>query len=103
MKKNAPDNILYKDKSITDDQCLWPNFIRIISHEMTLRYNENNLKLTPIKDNTWKINFDLINFNNIENLNITEVEFDIGLNFMIGPEEYRQKIYKNYFRKYIDK
>ena len=70
---------------------------------MTLRYNENNLKLTPIKDNTWKINFDLINFNNKENLNITEVEFDIELNSMMGPEEYRQKIYENYFSKYIYK
>ena len=59
--------------------------------------------MTQIKDNTRKINFDLINFNNKENLNITEVVFDKGLNSMIGPEEYRQKIYENYFKKYTYK
>ena len=97
-------SILYKDKSITDDPMFDGQILfGLYPHEMTSRYNENNLQWAPIKDNTWKINFDLINFNNKENLNITEVEFDIGLNFMIGPEEYRQKIYENYFRKYIDK
>ena len=97
-------SVLYKDKSITDDPMFDGQILfGIYPHEMTSRYNLNNLKWVPIKDNTWKINFDLIKFNNEEKLNTTEVEFDIGLNLMIGPEEYRQKVYENYFRKYIDK
>ena len=86
-------SILYKDKSITDDPMFDGQILfGLYPHEMTSRYNENNLKWVPIKDNTWKINFDFIKFNNEEKLNITEVEFDIGLNLIIGPEEYRQKI-----------
>ena len=97
-------SILYKDKSITDDPMFDGQILfGLYPHEMTSRYSENNLKWVPIKDNTWKINFDFIKFNNEEKLNITEVEFDIGLNLIIGPEEYRQKIYENYFKEYIDK
>ena len=97
-------SILYKDKSITDDPMFDGQILfGLYPHEMTSRYSENNLKWVPIKDNTWKINFDFIKLNNEEKLNITEVEFDIGLNLIIGPEEYRQKIYENYFKEYIDK
>ena len=97
-------SILYKDKSITDDPMFDGQILfGLYPHEMTSRYSENNLKWVPIKDNTWKINFDFIKFNNEDKLNITEVEFDIGLNLIIGPEEYRQKIYENYFKEYIDK
>ena len=97
-------SVLYKDKSITDDPMFDGQILfGLFPHEMTSRYKENDLKWIPTKDNTWKINFDFIEYNNKERLNITEVEFDIGLNLIIGPEEYRKKIYEDYFRKYIDK
>ena len=31
-----------------------------------------------------------------------EVEFDIGMNLIVGPEEYRIKIYENFFKKQIE-
>ena len=61
---------------------------------MTSRYNENDLKWVPIKDrDLWQIQFDEVKFNNEENsISIKEVEFDIGMNLIVGPEEYRIKI-----------
>ena len=50
-----------------------------------------------------RIKFDSIKYHKEEkSFNIKEVEFDIGLNLLIGPEEYRIKIYENFFKKQIE-
>lgn len=109
MKENKIINrrifsVLYKDKSITDDPMFDGQILfGLYPHELTSRYDDKNLKWVQTKDNTWKINFDTIEFNNEEKLDINDVEFDIGLNLMVGPEEYRIKIYENFLKKNIDK
>ena len=109
MKENKIINrrifsVLYKDKSITDDPMFDGQILfGLYPHELTSRYDDKNLKWVQTKDNTWKINFDTIEFNNEEKLDTNDVEFDIGLNLMVGPEEYRIKIYENFLKKNIDK
>ena len=104
-------SLLFKEYSITadtkyDGQVLFG----LLPHEVSTRYDEKDLYWSSIineknKNNNelkWKIKFDSIYYNEEkESLDIKEVEFDIGLNMIIGPEEYRQKIVNNYFNKFI--
>ena len=98
-------SVLFKEKSITGDSVNDGQILfGLYPHEMTSRYNENDLKWVPIKDrDLWQIQFDEVKFNNEENsISIKEVEFDIGMNLIVGPEEYRIKIYENFFKKQIE-
>ena len=104
-------SLLFKEYSITadskyDGQVLFG----LLPHEISARYNEKDLYWSSIingksnnnNDLKWKIKFDSIYYNEEkESLDVREAEFDIGLNMIIGPEEYRQKIVNNYFNKFI--
>ena len=103
-------SILYKENSITDyTQFDGQILFGLLPHEMTNRYKEKDLFWTSIIDKSdnitdlkWKIKFDGIYYNeDIDSLNIKEAEFDISLNLIIGPEEFREKILKNYFERFI--
>ena len=98
-------SILYKDNSIGDDLTYDGEILfGLYPHEMTSRYSENDLYWVPVINNSWKIKFDIINFNNDEKIiDSNEVEFDIGNNLNIGPEIYREKIYEKYFKKFIER
>ena len=108
-------SILYKDYSLTGDTEFEGQILfGLLPHEMSTRYNEKDLYWTSIindnndvnnypNDIKWKIKFDSVYYNNDkESLNTKIAEFDISLNLIIGPEEYRQKILKNYFEKFIN-
>ena len=98
-------SVLFKEKSITGDSVNDGQILfGLYPHEMTSRYNENDLKWVQIQDrDLWQIQFDEVKFNNEENsISIKEVEFDIGMNLIVGPEEYRIKIYENFFKKQIE-
>ena len=103
-------SILYKENSITDyAQFDGQILFGLLPHEMTNRYNEKDLFWISIidkRDNIsglkWKIKFDGVYYSEeIDSINIKEAEFDISLNLIIGPEEYREKILKNYFERFI--
>ena len=97
-------SVLYKEQSIIDDEIFDGQILfGLYPHNMTYRYNEYDLNWISILDNKWKIKFDEIKYNNNEILNINEIEFDIGINLIVGPEEYRIKLYNNYLKNYIDK
>jgi len=98
-------SVLYKENSITaessnDGEILFGLF----PHEMTSRYSEKDLNWVSIIDkDLWKIKFDEVKFSGEENsISINEVEFDLGMNLILGPEEYRIKIYENFFKKQIE-
>ena len=98
-------SVLFKEKSITGDSVNDGQILfGLYPHDMTSRYNENDLKWVPVIDkDLWKIKFDEVKFYNEENaLNVNEVEFDIGMNLIVGPEEYRIKMYDNFFKKQIE-
>ena len=100
-------SVLFKEKSITADS-MWDGQILfgLYPHDMTSRYEEKDLNWIAVSDigtGTWSINFDSVKyFKEESSFNIKEVEFDIGLNLLIGPEEYRIKIYENFFKKQIE-
>ena len=98
-------SVLFKEKSITGDSVNDGQILfGLYPHDMTSRYNENDLKWVPVIDkDLWKIKFDEVKFYNEENaFNVNEVEFDIGMNLIVGPEEYRIKMYENFFKKQIE-
>jgi hypothetical protein len=108
---NRRFSLLFKEKSITDDiQFDGQILFGLLPHEMTILYSEKDLhwaSITNDKNNEndlkWQIKFDSIYYNKEkESLNTKEAEFDLSLNLMIGPEEYREKILKNYFAKFIE-
>ena len=103
-------SILYKENSITDySQFDGQILFGLLPHEMTKRYNEKDLFWTSIIDKSdnitdlkWTIKFDVIYYiEEIDSINIKEAEFDISFNLIIGPEEFREKILKTYFERFI--
>ena len=100
-------SVLFKENSITADS-IWDGQILfgLYPHDMTSRYEEKDLNWISTNKlglDTWSIKFDSIKYHKEEkSFNIKEVEFDIGLNLLIGPEEYRIKIYENFFKKQIE-
>ena len=100
-------SVLFKENSITADS-IWDGQILfgLYPHDMTSRYEEKDLNWISINKlglDNWSIKFDSIKYHKEEkSFNIKEVEFDIGLNLLIGPEEYRIKIYENFFKKQIE-
>ena len=107
---NRRFSILYKENSISDNtQFDGQILFGLLPHEMTMRYNEEDLhwisinnENSNINDLKWQVKFDSVKYNNEEeSISIKEVEFDLSLNLIIGPEEYKEKIFKNYFEKFI--
>ena len=104
-------SLLFKEYSITADNRYDGQILfGLLPHEVSTRYNEKDLYWSSIineksKNNNelkWEIKFDSIYYNEEkESLDIKDAEFDIGLNIIIGPEEYRQKIVNSYFNKFI--
>ena len=99
-------SILYNEQSITDDSKYDGQILfGLYPHDMTSRYNKNDLNWISIiknKENKWKMKFDSITYHKEEeSFNTKNVEFALDLNLIIGPEEYKEKIYQNYFKKYI--
>ena len=100
-------SVLFKENSITDDS-IWDGQILfgLYPHDMTSRYEEKDLNWISINKlglNAWSIKFDSIKYHKEEtSFNVKEVEFDIGLNLLIGPEEYKIKIYENFFKRQIE-
>ena len=100
-------SVLFKENSITADS-IWDGQILfgLYPHDMTSRYEEKDLNWISINKlglNAWSIKFDSIKYHKEEkSFNIKEVEFDIGLNLLIGPEEYKIKIYENFFKRQIE-
>ena len=107
---NRRFSVLFKERSITDDSKYDGQILfGLLPHDMTIRYNEKDLYWTSIinennsEDLKWKIKFDSINYNeDKDSLKIKEAEFDISLNLIIAPEEYREKIVNNYLNKFIN-
>ena len=102
--------VLYKENSINDDtQFDGQILFGLLPHDLTSRYQEKDLFWTPINnqnknedDLIWEIKFDSIFYNNEEeSIKVKEAEFDLNLNIIVGPEEYRQKIFNNYFERFI--
>ena len=100
-------SVLFKEKSIaadsvSDGQILFGLF----PHEMTSRYDEKLLNWISVQNEGikgWEIKFDSVKYYNEESsLNIKTAEFDIGMNLIIGTEEYRNKIYELFFKKRIE-
>ena len=100
-------SVLFKENSITADS-IWDGQILfgLYPHDMTSRYEEKDLNWISINKlglNAWSIKFDSIKYHKEEtSFNVKEVEFDIGLNLLIGPEEYKIKIYENFFKRQIE-
>ena len=100
-------SVLFKENSITADS-IWDGQILfgLYPHDMTSRYEEKDLNWISINKlslDTWSIKFDSIKYHKEEtSFNVKEVEFDIGLNLLIGPEEYKIKIYENFFKRQIE-
>ena len=100
-------SVLFKERSITADSTFDGQILfGLYPHEMTSRYEEKTLKWIPLLNNGiegWKLKFDSVKYHNEESsFNVNEVEFDLGMNLIIGPEEYRIKIHENFFRKQIE-
>ena len=104
-------SILFKENSITGDSITDGQILfGLLPHELTTRYNPNNLFWSPIIDSNkelndlkWEIKFDSVYYNDDnEPLNVKNAEFDIALNLIIGPEEFRQKILNSYFERFIN-
>ena len=109
--ENRYFSVLFKENSINGDtQNEGQILFGLLPHELTSRYNPKELYWTSItnennnlSDLKWQIKFDSIYYHNDkESLSVKDAEFDISLNLIIGPEEFRQKILKNYFEKFIN-
>ena len=100
-------SVLFKERSITADSTFDGQILfGLYPHEMTSRYEEKTLNWIPLLNNGiegWKLKFDSVKYHNDDSaFNVNEVEFDLGMNLIIGPEEYRIKIHENFFRKQIE-
>ena len=104
-------SLLFKEYSITADSKYDGQILfGLLPHEVSPRYNEKDLYWSSIineksKNNNelkWEIKFDSVYYNEEkDSLDVKEALFDIELNLIIGPEEYRQKIINNYLNKFI--
>ena len=79
--------------------------IGVLPHEVNPVFEEKDLKWISIKDNTisngnWHIYFDNVKYNN-EIIKDKIVDLDLSLNIVIGPENFRQKLLSNFFKKHI--
>ena len=102
--KNRRFSVLFRENSINDDMQFDGQILfGLLPHNLTIRYDENKLYWTSISNpNKWEIKFDSINYHQEEeSFKVKDVEFDITLNLIIGPEEYRQKILNNFLSKLI--
>ena len=100
-------SVLFKEKSITADSVSDGQILfGLFPHEMTSRYDEKLLNWISVQNEGikgWEIKFDSVKYYNEESsLNIKTAEFDIGMNLIIGTEEYRNKIYELFFKKRIE-
>ena len=100
-------SVLFKEKSITADSVSDGQILfGLFPHEMTSRYDEKLLNWISVQNKGikgWEIKFDSVKYYNEESsLNIKTAEFDIGMNLIIGTEEYRNKIYEQFFKKRIE-
>ena len=90
-------SVLFKERNITADSTFDGQILfGLYPQEMTSRYEEKNLNWIPLLNNgngSWELKFDSVKYHNDEDaFNVNEVEFDLGMNLIIDPEEYRIKI-----------
>ena len=82
--------------------------IGCLPHEINNAFDEKDLKWIQvkssdnIKNKNWNINFDIVKYNN-DIINETNVVLDLSLNIIIGPENFRQKLLNEFFKKHIEK
>lgn len=96
-------SIFYKEQSEYNGKIIFGK----LPHEINENdYSENDLKwINAEHDNyrkKWKIKFDKIYFDNIE-LNDTKVELVLEFNLIIAPYEFKELVYKMFFKEYINK
>ena len=91
------DNIIMENRGF-DGQIL----IGCLPHDINPLFEEKDLKWISSKNKkNWNINFDIVKYNNDE-IKDKSVDLDLSLNLIIGPESFRQKLLKDFFKKQID-
>ena len=71
-------------------------------HDISPYYDETELNFISLRDKEkWVIEFDYVNYNN-QVLKDKLVEFDVNLNLMIGPENFRKILKSSFFREFIE-
>lgn len=76
--------------------------IGCLPHEINPLYDENDLKWISVKNKKqWNIDFDTVKYNNDELTDIS-VDLDLSLYVIVGPESFRKKILKDFFKKQIE-
>ena len=80
--------------------------IGCLPHEINPEFEEKDLKWlsnnTNKEDKNWHIDFDIVKYNNDE-LNDKKVYFDLALNLIIGPENFRKKLLQVFFKNQLEK
>ena len=82
--------------------------IGCLPHELNVEFEEKDLKWISLnknkndKDKDWHINFDIVKYNNDE-LKDKKVYFDLSLNLIIGPENFRKKLIEVFFGNRLEK
>ena len=82
--------------------------IGCLPHEVNPEFEEKDLKWISLSNNKneinkgWHINFDTVKYNNDE-LENKRAYFDLTLNSIIGPENFRQKLLQVFFKNQLEK
>ena len=91
------DNIIMENRGF-DGQIL----IGCLPHDINPIFDEKDLKwISTNNKRKWNINFDIVKYNN-DDLNDKNVDLDLSLNLIIGPETFRQKLLNSFFKLHID-
>ena len=99
--------ILTGDNSIIESR-FYDGYILIgcLPHEVNPLFEEKDLKWISNKvedksNRNWHINFDTVKYNN-EVIKERTANLDLSLNIIIGPESFRQKLLKGFFKKDLE-
>ena len=112
LKKN---NFIHKkiftpltDENSVNENRFYDGYLLIgcLPHEVHPLFEEKDLKwisndVVDKQNKYWSIIFDSIKFNN-EIIKERKANLDLGLNIIIGPESFRQKLIKGFFKKHLD-
>ena len=91
------DNIIMENRGF-DGQIL----IGCLPHDINPIFEEKDLKwISTNNKKKWNINFDLVKYNNDE-IKDKNVDLDLTLNLIIGPETFRQKLLNDFFKLHIE-
>ena len=88
----------FSETKVFDGQLLLGDY----PHSISPYFNEKDLQFISLKEKEkWIIEFDSVKYNNDE-LKDNSARFDINLNVMIGPENFRKKLISSFFYELLE-